>query len=90
MPPTPQSSISASRSQEAHTKYLEMKLMMRAEASAKRVGGLLHTSKFPQFFHQSTSSGLYREGASSRSTFVLLRQCRSYPCQNFPLQLLTC
>lgn len=50
MPPTSQSSISASCSQEVPTKYFEVKLRVRADASVQRVGGPLHRS---QFFLQS-------------------------------------
>lgn len=53
MPPTSQSSISASRSQEVPTKYFEMKLRVRADASVQRVDGPLHPSRLSQFFLQS-------------------------------------
>lgn len=45
--PTPQSSILARV--EVHSQYLEMKLMMITDASDKRVGDPLHTSRFPSF-----------------------------------------
>lgn len=59
MPSIPQSSISANQRQEVHTQCFEMKLMVRAGASAKRVGGSLHTLRFSSFLSDLfTSSGL--------------------------------